>query len=311
MASGRLIIYNGRTGGIGRHIATRRLSTQARSVESRLGDRPGLAGELKAFGTPEGVTFIHLAARVSVPECEADPDSAYETNVRLAVATVTQVLDWAERSGSPAQVVFVSTGHVYAANGLGHRLPEDADLGPRSVYARTKLDAETAISDLAASRDIPLVIGRVFGLIGPAQPDNYVLPGLIQRARKGRLRDIPGLDYTRDYLDTRDVADALLRLVEIQADRTVVNVCSGIPVTIRELLNAVLRDFDPGGAEKAIADATSAIGRPDDVTWLVGDPARYISLTGVAAQRIPLSRTVADTIRSRPSASGPCVRAST
>ncbi len=295
-----MILYNGASGGLGRYLVgpLSRLEEPSHALAARLEDQSGLEAELGQLDPHGAVTFIHLAARVSVPECEADPSAAYNTNVLLARATVATILDWASRHGAIARVIYVSSGHVYAAQLDGSRVAEDAATLPRSVYAQTKLVAEQTLLSLASSHGVPLLVARVFGLIAPRQAPNYVLPALIERVRSDHLDGIPGLDFVRDYLDARDVCEDLLLLASADWPDTslVVNVCSGVPVTIRELLRAVMQEINPKRADDVARDATPAPGRPDDIRWLVGDPSRFIRLTGGLPQRIPLSRTVADAV---------------
>ena len=268
------------------------------AVAARLEDQGGIADELSRIDPGETITFIHLAARVSVPACQADPAGARLTNVVLAGATVSTVLEWAAKRRATAQVVYVSTGHVYATPTAGSRIGEDDPVGPRSVYARTKLAAERAIAEITHRHRARLVIARVFGLVAPSQGPNYVLPALIDRARRRDLTGIPGLDFARDYLDARDVCADLLLLCAAEAaqDFEVVNVCSGVPVTIRDLLRTVLVVTDPSAADELSARATAAPGRPDDAAWLVGDPTRFTGLTGTAPQSIALLQTVTDAV---------------
>jgi nucleoside-diphosphate-sugar epimerase len=295
-----MILYNGASGGLGRYLAPplSRLDEPSHALTARLDDQSGLEIELDRLDPRGSVTFIHLAARVSVPACESDPAGAYSTNVILARATIATVLDWALRRGATARVIYVSSGHVYAAQPDGSRLTENASTFPRSVYAKTKLAAEQDLLSLASARGASLLVARVFGLLAPRQAPNYVLPALIERARTGHLDGIPGLDFSRDYLDARDICEGLLHLATGDwADASLlVNVCSGVPVTIRELLRTVLQTIDPNTAEEMAHRASPAPGRPDDVRWLVGDPSRFIALTGSLPQRIPLSETVADAV---------------
>jgi GDP-4-dehydro-6-deoxy-D-mannose reductase len=295
-----VILYNGASGGLGRYLEgpLGGLQEPSHALTSRLEDKSGLVTELSQLDPPGVVTLIHLAARVSVPACESDPSGAYHTNVLLARATVETVLEWAAEHGARARVIYVSSGHVYAAQRGGSRVAEDASTSPRSVYAQTKLAAEQELLSLAARYDTPFLIARVFGLVAPRQAPNYLLPGLIERARSGHVDGIPGLDFVRDYLDARDVCEnlRLLAVAPWEDTRLVVNVCSGVAVTIREVLQAVLQQIDPDRADDATRHAKAAPGRPGDVAWLVGDPSRFISLTGDLPQRIPLSRTVADAV---------------
>lgn len=295
-----MILYNGASGGIGRYLAEslRRRNEASHALEARLEDQEGLAAELGRLDPAAAVTFIHLAARVSVPACEADPAAAHQINVVLARATVETVLDWASRHGANARVIFVSSGHVYAAQPEGTRVTEGAPTLPRSVYAETKLAAEHTLEALAAPRGVPLLVARVFGLIAPQQAPNYLLPALIERVRTGRLEGIPGLDFARDYLDARDVCEDLLLLSAAPwpVPSIVVNVCSGVSVTIRDVLVAVIHELEPNRTADIERRATSAVGRPDDVRWLVGDPGRFVELTGHVPQRISLTTTVTDAV---------------
>jgi nucleoside-diphosphate-sugar epimerase len=295
-----VILYNGATGGIGRYFADplTRFGQASHILAARLEDRPALQRELEHLDAPDPVTFIHLAARVSVPACEADPIAAHEINVSLARSTLVAIIDWASHRGVGLRVIYVSTGHVYAAPEPGSRVTEDDPTLPRSVYARTKLEAEHELSKLSSMHGIPLLAARVFGLLSPRQAPHYVLPGLINRVRTRDLNGIPGLDFARDYLDARDVCEDLLLLASVPwpSKTSVMNVCSGVPVTIRDLLRMVVSVTDPSTADEVASDARPADGRQDDVRWLVGDPGRFGRITGAPSQRIPLETSVADAI---------------
>ena len=294
-----MILYNGATGGLGRYLAPALgpSGETSHALVARLDDREGLITELSRLRSVEPLTFIHLAAMVSVPACEADPATAHRVNVTLARSTVSTILGWAQSAGIAIRIIYVSTGHVYATATRGSRLAEDAAPGPRSVYARSKLEAEQELARLCAAEAVPFLVARVFGLIAPVQAEHYVLPGLIRRVQSGALFDIPGLDFARDYLDARDVCEDLLALSRAPwpEQPSVVNVCSGNPVTIRELLSVVMDVMRPGTATD-VQMAQAAAGRPDDVSWIVGDPSRFAKLTGQSTKRISLQTSVADAV---------------
>lgn len=242
--------------------------------------------------------LIQMAARVSVPACEADPEGTHRLNVTSTLDTVGDFVAWARGMSLRPSVVYVSTGHVYAEHPTGHRITEDAPTAPRSVYATTKLRAEEGLRRSAEDLGFDIIIARVFGLIAPTQPANYLLPGLIGRVRDGRLAGIPGLTFVRDYLDARDVCEDLLSLAaqsgtSLQGPR-VINVCSGRGVSIHDMLELIVRLVRPALAEELMAQASEAPGRPDDIAWIVGDPAAFVDLTGKQPQAIPLAQTVED-----------------
>jgi nucleoside-diphosphate-sugar epimerase len=171
-----LILYNGQTGSLGRYFADAvpANSDKLVALKARLEDRAALRAELMQLQVSRGeeVSLVQMAARVSVPACEADPEGTHKTNVMDTMATVSDFLDWAKLKGVEARVLFVSTGHVYAAS--SEALTEESPLGPRSVYAKSKLAAENALRGICDKR-ASLIIARVFGLVAPEQPGHYVL----------------------------------------------------------------------------------------------------------------------------------------
>ncbi|MET0791833.1 MAG: NAD-dependent epimerase/dehydratase family protein [Polyangiaceae bacterium] len=295
-----MIVFNGSTGGLGRFFAAaaERRGLIAYALQARLESREDLRSELHALSSPSStVTLLQMAARVSVPACEADEAGTFRTNVGDCRDTVLDFAAWAKSRTLSPRVVYVSSGHVYAALPHGERTSELAPTAPRSVYARSKLAAEQELQNHAASAGYQLTIARVFGLIAPSQPANYLLPGLLRRVRSGELAGIPGLDNFRDYLDARDVCDALLDLAARDAGQAplgTVNVCSGDGVSVRAILSEVAAVLRPSEAESLLRQATAAVGRPDDVPWLVGDPSKMSAAFGRSVRQRSLRDTIVD-----------------
>lgn len=296
------VVYNGHSGGLGRHfdaaLADRRLP--AFPLRSRLGDTARLSAELQRLPIDPGspVTFIQSAGMTSVSACETDPTSAFEVNVNRTATTVSTFIEWATANNNRPGIVFVSSGHVYAPPEPGALLHESSPVEPHSVYAKTKLEGEHRMRNLATEHGVDLAIGRVFGMIGSDQRPHYLLPGLIRRIRSGDLAEIPGLDYVRDYLDTRDVSRHLASLASAQSgsehDRheILVNVCSGEETQIGDILDQLLSLFyedDSEALRQARSRVGAAPGRPTDVTWSVGDPSR---LTKLVTEPIRFTRIV-------------------
>lgn len=303
-----MIYFNGSTGGLGRHLGPllERRGVPHRVLNTRIGDADTLASELDALSKDPGSTaaLIHLAAMVSVPRCEENPDLARAVNVDGAVRYVENFVRWTIDRGSRPAVVYVSSGHVYAPPAPGHLIPEDGPVEPRSVYAQTKLEAETELAGLSTTHGFPLTVSRVFGLIAPGQPPHYLLPALIERVRKNDVARVPGLSNVRDYLDARDVVGLLHDLAEWSLSRafnetTTVNVCSGMGVSIRDVLDAVIdavSGVDTSEAEAIRRSVSEAPGRPTDVAWLVGSPAKLQEITSSPTRSISLEKTVRDAV---------------
>jgi nucleoside-diphosphate-sugar epimerase len=297
------IVYNGQTGGLGRFLAPalERAGLPFTALRSRIEDSDGLVDELNALNaTPaDQITLVPLAGIVPVVVCEKEPERAFKTNVTDTTALVTRFLDWSKQRAIAARVLYVSSGHVYAPKNLGERLKETDRVLPRSVYARTKLQAENALREVFGASSKNLLIARVFGLLSPEQPRAYVLPALIQRAIKKDFSNMAGLDCVRDYLDARDVCRVLASLCALDWNNAalptnrVANVCSGDGVAIRDLFALALEVA--GSSLPAIEKAITTVPpRPDDIQWMVGDSTLATALIKTPTRSIHLKQTVRD-----------------
>jgi nucleoside-diphosphate-sugar epimerase len=296
------VVFNGASGGLGRHLRAALVNQGLPTAHlgSRLGDSVGLTDELEHLPIePDSpVVFIQSAGMVSVGECERNPAQAFDVNVTRTIDTARDFVEWAIDRSHPPGIVFVSSGHVYAPPERGEPLSESSPTGPRSVYAETKLEGEVRMIALAEGFGVDLAVGRVFGMIGPDQRPHYLVPGLIRRAHDGDLSAVPGLDYVRDYLDTRDVSRHLASLASMTPGHqgaTVVNICSGEETRIGDLLDqllALVHEGDPDSLRQARNRVNAAPGRPSDVEWSVGDPSLLASLTSGPIQTISIEESL-------------------
>jgi nucleoside-diphosphate-sugar epimerase len=141
--------------------------------------------------------------------------------------------------------VLASTGGVY---GVPNRLPlsEDAACNPADPYAASKLAAEQAALRIAAHAGIPLVVARIFNVIGAGEDERHA-PGKfardtlrILRKEVAPLLETGSLYPTRDFIDVRDAATALGTISSRGVPAMTYNVGSGVEVSIRSILDLIL-----------------------------------------------------------------------
>jgi UDP-glucose 4-epimerase len=212
---------------------------------------PVVTGACFAGHRPDAV--IHLAGLKSVNASIEQPLEYYRTNVEGTLNLLRQMSLHGCRS-----LVFSSSATVY---GEAVYLPYDEahPVAPVNPYGRTKLFAEQAIRDWAASfSGCGAVILRYFNPVGADAsgrigeeprgiPDN-LMPYIAQVAT-GRLpvlrvfgTDYPTRDGTaeRDYIHVSDLADAHLSAVNFSMNFTgseIFNVGTGRGHTVLELLH--------------------------------------------------------------------------
>lgn len=186
--------------------------------------------------------IYHLAA-LSVPsDCGiAEPtEQAIEVNVR----GTQRVLQLAANLPKPPRVLFVSTSHVYAKVSSEKRLfDESAPTGPQRAYGKTKLMAEEAVRQAAATNGLDTIIVRAFQHTGPRQEPRLMLPEwAIQVAHpSAEPIQVKHLNTWIDLTDVRDVVKAYRLLAERGQPGFIYNVGSGVPVRTGEILGMLLR----------------------------------------------------------------------
>ena len=149
------------------------------------------------------------------------------------------------RDYSP-KLVMGSSGGVYG-QASPERLPlcESLPCKPVDEYSVTKLAAERMARSRARELRISLVIGRIFNIVGAGQDERHVAGQIAMqlcrfRSGEGRALRLGSLGATRDFIDVRDVARALVALAEEEQAEGVFNIGTGVECAIGELLRHFL-----------------------------------------------------------------------
>lgn len=239
-------------------------------------DEPHLLRLAAKYGRLDAV--FHVGGLVALDVTESDPSATVTANVQQTnrllsslsmLSKIAQIEPWA---------CVVSTGHVYAKS--TDRLTEESPVHPRSAYAWSKLQAE----QWALRSGLPVFIPRVFSITSPKQKPSFAVPSFARAIRSGTAK-LGWLGGERDFLDTRDVARALILAWEKRLIG-VYNVCQGVGVE----MSSIVRIFS--GWRGAII-TTDAEPRPDDIQRIVGDPRKFQEATGFRPE-IPWEQTLRD-----------------
>jgi UDP-glucuronate decarboxylase len=134
------------------------------------------------------------------------------------------------------QIVAAGTCFEYATN-FGY-LREDTPTVPENLYAASKLSCCLMGNSLLSLAKIPFAWGRIFFPYGPQEDPRRLVQAAIMALRKGIPFQASRGDQIRDYIHVTDVASAFCTLLERKA-QGVYNISSGIPVSIRQLLDTL------------------------------------------------------------------------
>jgi nucleoside-diphosphate-sugar epimerase len=188
-------------------------------------DLCGLAGpDLQKIREFRPDTVYHLAGLV-----RDGSDALYRVNVGGTARLMTAL----EEIPSLERVILASSTAVYGPVPASE-LPveEDRRLQPTSDYAISKLSQELVVRDWCKRNRWISTICRISNPIGPGQDERFFVGRLVRQfAEIAANRQAPRLEVwhlagSRDFIDIRDVGEALTRLGSIAGD-VVVNVGGG------------------------------------------------------------------------------------
>lgn len=241
-----------------------------------LDDAPRLAEVINQIA-PDGI--FHLAAFTNPAASFNDPRAAYRANLHGSLHLFAAV----RSLSNPCRLVWVGSSDVY---GLveARELPvtESNLFRPLSPYAVSKAAADLAAYQWSRAHGLDVVRMRPFNHTGPGQDAQYVCSDFARQLITAERGDRPAqvevgnLDVTRDFSDVRDVVRAYALAWERGSAGEAYNVCSGVPRTAREILEALIG--------LSAIDATVVVRaerqRRVDVPLLVGSAVKLHTATG-------------------------------
>ena len=195
----------------------------------------------------------HLAAAVGVALIAKQPIQTIERNVYPTQLILNRLGVMAQR-GRLIPCFIASTSEVYGKNPKSLWSEEDdlvfgATTKPRWSYGVSKAIDEFLALAFHKEKQLPVVVGRFFNVVGPRQTGAYgmVLPRFVEAARAGN--DLVVHDdgkQVRCFAHVADVIDAVTQLVDTSAAHgRVYNIGSDSPVSILELAERVIRRVNP------------------------------------------------------------------
>lgn len=195
-------------------------------VRGDLGEPGGVGAQLERI-KPE--TCIHLAWYTRPNEY-----LAAHQNVDL-LATSIYLASWLAKAGT-RRLVVAGTCLEYDTS-LGY-LSEDSSTRPMSLYAACKLALFHVLQELSRQLAFKLAWLRLFYQYGPGEDPRRLTSSVILSLLRGQEARVTSGDQVRDYLYVEDVAAAVWAVAQSELEG-VVNVGSGVPISVRDMVTAI------------------------------------------------------------------------
>ncbi len=244
-----------------------------------------LAQMQRSLGPPDVV--FHLAGGSSVGAAIAHPREDF---TRTVVST-SELVEWLRQHSPETQLVAVSSAAVYGASHSGP-IQEDARLTPFSPYGAHKLMMEELCRTYAANFGLLVVLPRLFSVYGPGLKKQLLWDLCGKFAAGGQITLGGSGDELRDWIDVRDVVQALERLGKLaSAQAPVINLASGCGTPVREIAAMVSSQWEDSGATSQNV-TFSGRSRPGDPFSLVAGVSK-IRASGIDSF-IPVAQGVAE-----------------
>ncbi|GAA1109241.1 NAD(P)-dependent oxidoreductase [Kribbella jejuensis] len=214
-----------------------------------------------------------------------EPAELVRANVIAVEALLASVRDHAGHAR------FVQLGSAAEYGGAPHGTSQSEDAAPRPLgpYGITKLaGAELVLRAHRAGADAAVL--RIFDVIGPGAPETTLTGRVIRDLRSRQLIEVGSLDVWRDFVDVRDVAEAVLAVALADGSLPpVLNVGTGRATLARDVAGQLFELSSQPATIVDDAEQETALGAP----WQQADTT-LIEQTLGWSPKIALDQSLAD-----------------
>lgn len=253
----KTLYATGVSGTIGKHLPD--------SVRSISIDLSSDREDFRSIEFADDSNIIHLAGIVGPTMVERDIQYAHRVNVDGAKSLAAEFLD-----KSNGIFYYISTSHVYAPS--LEILSENSSIRPVNLYAQQKREAEIALESIFATEIERLCIVRIFSVLD-WDTAAFTLGGAVRNLASQDpnfiLRNAADI---RDFLSPKTIARVLFEMADTGTAPGVVNLCSGVGISVGGAAKQMLLESD------ILPDENKIVWEKSASPFVVGDNSLLRSL---------------------------------
>jgi dTDP-6-deoxy-L-talose 4-dehydrogenase (NAD+) len=156
---------------------------------------------------------------------------------------------------------FIGIGTCFEYDLSAGRLSIETPLRPSTPYAEAKATTFTALSQSLLQRGLEFSWCRLFYLYGEGEDERRLVPYLRGKLMAGEPAELSSGQQIRDYLDVREAGRMIVENA-LGAGQGPVNICSGTPVSIRQLAERIADEYGRRDLLKFGARADNLVDPP-------------------------------------------------
>lgn len=176
------------------------------------------------------------------------PVQSFQNNTNIFL----NLIDAVRKSNIDTRILSIGSSEEYGnVNDEDLPLKEDHKLNPVSPYAVARISQEYLSRVYMDGYGIDIVLTRSFNHIGPMQKSVFVVSSLakqlveLRNTGKNKGSIVTGdVSIVRDFTDVRDVVRAYYLLLKEGKKGHVYNVCSGIGLSIKDLIDIMAKHLN-------------------------------------------------------------------
>ena len=116
-------------------------------------------------------------------------------------------------------------------------------LKPKTIYAASKTSAFQLLTQILSMSKVEFAWCRLFYLYGDGEDSRRFVPYLKQQLSNGQIAELTSGNQVRDFLDVKD-AGKMIAEEALGSLQGATNICSGIPITVRQLAEKIADNFN-------------------------------------------------------------------
>ena len=157
------------------------------------------------------------------------------------VLNLVRCLDWSNIKG------FVQIGSSDEYGNVQAPQRESQRERPISSYSLGKVASNHFLQMLHREEGFPVTMLRLFLVYGPGQNDKRFIPQIIEGCLKSQKIPVSFGEQLRDFCYVRDVVQGILAAMTCSgAYGEIINIASGVPVKIREVIELIQSEIGAG-----------------------------------------------------------------